>query len=100
MIYKRNIFWFLVNILAFSLGVYFLFFSIYGNSGYNEVLKIDKLLASASLELNLIENRKKILDTELNAVYNINNDMDFLDEKLKENFSLIRKNEIIVFDTK
>lgn len=100
MIYKRNIFWFLVNIVAFSLGLYFLFFSIYGNSGYNEVLKIDKLLASASLELNLIENRKKILDTELNAVYNINNDMDFLDEKLKENFSLIRKNEIIVFDTK
>lgn len=98
MLYKKKIFWFFINIISFGLGLYFLSFSIYGNSGYNELLKIKKMLLFAMKELDLLENRKAMLDKELSFVYRLDEDEEFLDEKLKENFSLIYTDEIVIFD--
>jgi cell division protein FtsB len=93
---KNKIYILFLFLMSFFLFVYLLYFLINGERGLISYYKIKKLNISYEVKLSNLNKKNKNLINKIDRLKTNTIDLDYLDEKLRENTGFIDKNEILI----
>ena len=93
---KNKLSLFFLLITSFLIFIYLLFFLISGEKGLISYFKIKNLNSDYQLNLSNLSRKNDNLVDKISRLQTNTVDLDFLDEKIRENTGFINSNEIII----
>ena len=93
---KKKISLFLLLIISFFVFFYLFYFLINGDRGILSYLKINKINQSLDIKLAKLEKNNNYLIDRIDRLKTNSLDLDFLDEKIRENTGFLDSDEILV----
>ena len=93
---KKKISLFLLLIISFFIFFYLFYFLLNGDRGIISYLKVSKINHNLHINLTKIEQSNNYLIDRINRLKTNSLDLDFLDEKIRENTGFIDSDEILI----
>ena len=93
---KKKISIFLLLIISFFVFFYFFYFLINGDRGIISYLKVSKTNHNLNINLTQLEKSNNYLIDRINRLKTNSLDLDFLDEKIRENTGFLDSDEILI----
>ena len=93
---KKKISLFLLLIISFFVFFYLFYFLINGDRGILSYLKINKINQSLDIKLAKLEKSNNYLIDRIDRLKTNSLDLDFLDEKIRENTGFLDSDEILI----
>ena len=93
---KKKISLFLLLIISFFVFFYLFYFLINGDRGILSYLKINKINQSLDIKLAKLEKNNNYLIDRIDRLKTNSLDLDFLDEKIRENTGFLDSDEILI----
>ena len=93
---KKKISLFLLLIISFFVFFYLFYFLINGDRGILSYLKINKINQSLDTKLAKLEKNNNYLIDRIDRLKTNSLDLDFLDEKIRENTGFLDSDEILI----
>ena len=93
---KKKISLFLLLIISFFVFFYLLYFLINGDRGILSYIKINKINQNLDIKLAKLEKSNNYLIDRIDRLKTNNLDLDFLDEKIRENTGFLDSDEILI----
>jgi len=93
---KKKISLFLLLIISFFIFFYLFYFLINGDRGIISYLKVSKTNQNLNINLTKLEKSNNYLIDRINRLKTNSVDLDFLDEKIRENTGFIDSDEILI----
>ena len=93
---KKKISLFLLLIISFFVFFYLLYFLINGDRGILSYIKINKINQNLDIKLAKLEKSNNYLIDRIDRLKSNNLDLDFLDEKIRENTGFLDSDEILI----
>ena len=93
---KKKISLFLLLIISFFVFFYLFYFLINGDRGILSYLKINKINQSLDIKLAKLEKSNNYLVDRIDRLKTNSLDLDFLDEKIRENTGFLDSDEILI----
>ena len=93
---KKKISLFLLLIISFFVFFYLLYFLINGDRGILSYIKINKTNQNLDIKLAKLEKSNNYLIDRIDRLKTNNLDLDFLDEKIRENTGFLDSDEILI----
>ena len=93
---KKKISLFLLLIISFFVFFYLFYFLINGDRGILSYLKINKINQSLDTKLAKLEKSNNYLIDRIDRLKTNSLDLDFLDEKIRENTGFLDSDEILI----
>ena len=93
---KKKISLFLLLIISFFVFFYLFYFLINGDRGMISYLKINKINQNLDTKLAKLEKSNNYLVDRIDRLKTNSLDLDFLDEKIRENTGFLDSDEILI----
>ena len=93
---KKKISLFLLLIISFFVFFYLFYFLINGDRGLLSYLKINKINQGLDTKLAKLEKSNNYLIDRIDRLKTNSLDLDFLDEKIRENTGFLDSDEILI----
>ena len=93
---KKKISLFLLLVISFFIFFYLFYFLINGDRGIISYLKVSKINHNLNINLTKLEKSNNYLIDRINRLKTNSLDLDFLDEKIRENTGFIDSDEILI----
>ena len=93
---KKKISLFLLLIISFFVFFYLLYFLINGDRGILSYIKINKINQNLDIKLAKLEKSNNYLIDRIDRLKTNSLDLDFLDEKIRENTGFLDSDEILI----
>tara|TARA_Y100000739_G_C20257521_1_gene306167 strand:- start:94 stop:405 length:312 start_codon:yes stop_codon:yes gene_type:complete len=93
---KKKISLFLLLIISFFVFFYLFYFLINGDRGILSYLKINKINQNLDTKLAKLEKSNNYLVDRIDRLKTNSLDLDFLDEKIRENTGFLDSDEILI----
>ena len=93
---KKKISLFLLLIISFFVFFYLLYFLINGDRGILSYIKINKINQNLDIKLAKLEKNNNYLIDRIDRLKTNSLDLDFLDEKIRENTGFLDSDEILI----
>ena len=93
---KKKISLFLLLIISFFVFFYLFYFLINGDRGILSYLKINKINQSLDIKLAKLEKNNNYLIDRIDRLKTNSLDLDFSDEKIRENTGFLDSDEILI----
>ena len=93
---KKKISLFLLLIISFFVFFYLFYFLLNGDSGIISYFKVNKINQNLTSKLAKLENSNNYLVDRIDRLKTNSLDLDFLNEKIRENTGYIGSNEILI----
>ena len=93
---KKKISLFLLLIISFFVFFYLFYFLINGDRGIISYFKINKINQNLDTKLAKLEKSNNYLIDRIDRLKTNNLDLDFLDEKIRENTGFLDSDEILI----
>ena len=93
---KKKISLFLLLIISFFVFFYLFYFLINGDRGILSYLKINKINQSLDIKLAKLEKNNNYLIDRIDRLKTNSLDLDFLDEKIRENTGFLDSDEVLI----
>jgi len=93
---KKKISLFLLLVISFFIFFYLFYFLINGDRGIISYLKVNKTNHNLNISLTKLEKSNIYLTDRINRLKTNSLDLDFLDEKIRENTGFIDSDEILI----
>ncbi len=93
---KKKISLFLLLVISFFIFFYLFYFLINGDRGIISYLKVNKTNQNLNINLTKLEKSNNYLIDRINRLKTNTLDLDFLDEKIRENTGFIDSDEILI----
>ena len=93
---KKKISLFLLLIISFFVFFYLLYFLINGDRGILSYIKINKINQNLDTKLAKLEKSNNYLIDRIDRLKTNSLDLDFLDEKIRENTGFLDSDEILI----
>ncbi len=93
---KKKISLFLLLIISFFIFFYLFYFLINGDRGIISYLKVSKTNHNLNINFTKLEKSNNYLIDRINRLKTNSLDLDFLDEKIRENTGFIDSDEILI----
>ena len=93
---KKKISLFLLLIISFFVFFYLFYFLINGDRGILSYLKINKINQNLDTKLAKLEKSNNYLIDRIDRLKTNSLDLDFLDEKIRENTGFLDSDEILI----
>ena len=97
LVLKRKLYLFSSLVLTFFLFLYLFYFLINGERGIIAYIKIKNLQQDYQNTLVSLNHENKFYNDRVKRLQLDTIDLDFLDEKLRQNTGFIRKDELLIF---
>ena len=97
LVLKIKLYLFSSLVLTFFLFLYLFYFLIYGDRGIIAYIKIKNLQQNHQNTLAILNLKNDFYNDRVKRLQPDTIDLDFLDEKLRENTGSIKKNELLIF---
>jgi len=99
LVFKNKFYLFFSFIFVFFLFLYLMYFLINGQRGVISYFKLKKINSIYSKELNNLEYKNIVLKDKTRRLQPNTLDLDYLEERLRNNIGLLKNKEItVVFD--
>ena len=96
LVYKNKFYLFFSYLFAFFLFLYFIYILINGPRSILTYFKLKNLNISYSEQLNILEEQNNFFIDRIKRLQPNTIDLDYLEEKIRENTSFSKNKEIIV----
>ena len=93
---KKKISLFLLLIISFFVFFYLFYFLINGDRGIISYFKVNKINQNLDTKLAKLEKSNNYLIDRIDRLKTNNLDLDFLDEKIRENTGFLGSDEILI----
>ena len=97
LVLKRKLYLFSSLVLTFFLFLYLFYFLINGERGIISYIKIKNLQQNYQNTLVSLNHKNDFYNDRVKRLQLDTIDLDFLDEKLRQNTGFIRKDELLIF---
>ena len=99
LVFKNKFYLFFSFLFVFFLFLYLMYFLINGQRGVISYFKLKKINSIYSKELNNLEYKNIVLKDKTRRLQPNTLDLDYLEERLRNNIGLLKNKEItVVFD--
>jgi len=96
LVFKNKFYLFFSFIFTFFLFLYLIYFLINGQRGIVSYLKLKNLNIKQAQKLNYLNEKNNFLLDRIKRLQPNTLDLDYLDEKMRENTGFLKDNEILI----